>query len=239
MKPYTLGIITFFLAACVAQAGAPTESTQSKDTTGPQPCPAWYGDREWNLALSGSYAPTDTDYKNDRYLSVDHAFGGGVDAKYFFTRYFGLGVAGYILEADRTRIDREGSIFLSIPPRFSGIESRTKDAHLVGTALGTFTFRYPVQCTRFAPYAFVGGGGVFGGGQQDITIASIDPRLPNSVQVRTEHRGARSELVGQCGAGFEVRLTPHIGLINDFSWNVVNGPSNNFGVARTGINIAF
>jgi hypothetical protein len=36
-----------------------------------------------------------------------------------------------------------------------------------------------------------------------------------------------------------VRLTPHTGLINDFSWNIIEGSNNNFGMARTGINFAF
>ncbi len=37
----------------------------------------------------------------------------------------------------------------------------------------------------------------------------------------------------------EYRFTPHIGWISDFSWNVVDGTKNNFGVARTGVNFAF
>jgi hypothetical protein len=45
--------------------------------------------------------------------------------------------------------------------------------------------------------------------------------------------------VGQFGGGFEVRFTPTIGLMNDFSWNVVGGPKNNFGMVRSGITIAF
>jgi len=45
--------------------------------------------------------------------------------------------------------------------------------------------------------------------------------------------------MGQFGGGVEVRITPHIGWIADFSWNVVDGPHNNFGMARTGINFAF
>ena len=34
-------------------------------------------------------------------------------------------------------------------------------------------------------------------------------------------------------------LTPHIGIINDFSWNVVNGSHNNFEMVRSGIDFAF
>jgi hypothetical protein len=39
--------------------------------------------------------------------------------------------------------------------------------------------------------------------------------------------------------GGEVRLTPHIGLINDFSWNVIGGQNNNFGMVRSGLTFAF
>ena len=49
----------------------------------------------------------------------------------------------------------------------------------------------------------------------------------------------RDGAIGQVGGGFEVRFTPHIGWINDFSWNVVDGPKNNFGMVRTGVNFAF
>jgi hypothetical protein len=45
--------------------------------------------------------------------------------------------------------------------------------------------------------------------------------------------------IGQFGGGIEVRVTPHIGIMNDFSWNVINGSNNNFGMVRTGIRFAF
>ena len=59
------------------------------------------------------------------------------------------------------------------------------------------------------------------------------------VLFRTEHIGSETEAIGQFGGGFEVRLTPHSGIINDFSWNVVNGSRNNFGMVRSGINFAY
>jgi hypothetical protein len=233
MKTYTLPVVTSLLIACAAHAGALTEATQGKETVTPQPCPTWYANHEWNLDLFGAYAFTDT---HDRYLDVDHAFGGGVDAKYFFARYFGIGIEGYILDADRTRIDQEGRIVLAVPPFFTGVKSRTKDARAVGSVLGTFTFRYPLHCSRFAPYAFIGGGGVFGGGQQDIRVLSGGL---NEVEVRTEHTGSQSRFVAEFGGGFEARLTQRIGLINDFTWNIIDGPKNNFGMVRSGINFAF
>jgi hypothetical protein len=48
-----------------------------------------------------------------------------------------------------------------------------------------------------------------------------------------------TKAIGQFGGGLEIRVTPHIGLINDFSWNVIDGRNNNFGMARSGINFAF
>ena len=55
----------------------------------------------------------------------------------------------------------------------------------------------------------------------------------------TEQTDTESEWMGQFGGGVEFRITPHIGWINDFSWNVVNGPHNNFGMVRSGLNFAF
>jgi hypothetical protein len=101
----------------------------------------------------------------------------------------------------------------------------------VGSVLGTFTLRYPIHCSRFAPYVWAGGGAIFGGGQ-----FGNNPILPS---VTTEHLGATTEAIGQFGAGLEIRFTPHIGWISDFSWNVVNGRDNNFGMARMGVNFAF
>ena len=85
-------------------------------------------------------------------------------------------------------------------------------------------------------YVWAGGGAIFGGGQRDVVHFGNNPLLPS---VTTEHLGATTEAIGQFGAGLEIRFTPHIGWISDFSWNVVNGRDNNFGMARTGVNFAF
>jgi hypothetical protein len=62
---------------------------------------------------------------------------------------------------------------------------------------------------------------------------------PGTNPFRAFADGSETKAIGQFGGGLEIRLTPHIGLINDFSWNVVDGRDNNFGMARTGINFAF
>jgi hypothetical protein len=98
--------------------------------------------------------------------------------------------------------------------------------------LGTFTLRYPLGCSRFTPYLFAGSGAIFGGGQTTTLLMLVDEEI-------TSRSGARTKAVGQFGGGLEVRLTPHIGIINDFTWNVIDGRDNNFGMARTGIDFAF
>ena len=84
---------------------------------------------------------------------------------------------------------------------------------VVGSVLGTLTFRYPIPCSRFAPYAFVGGGGIFGGGSRSILLFDSEGDL-----IAEQHNNTTTKPVGQFGGGCEVRFTPTIGWINDFSW---------------------
>src|SRR5438046_2736521 len=81
-------------------------------------------------------------------------------------------------------------------------------------------------------YLFGGAGGIFGGGEKTNVVV-------NDGIIRTEQTGSESRAIGQVGGGMEVRFTPHIGWVSDFSWNFVDGPKNNFGMVRTGVNFAF
>jgi len=245
MKNAVVSLIA--VAAFVPAAFAGTEYSgknfkQVTQTVAPQEC--FYGENEWNVSLWGTYAFTGTDSNGvgarefflgenhgDRYLETDHAWGGGGDIKYFWHKYFGFGVEGYVLDAKRTSFDFEGA---PLPGGFTF--TKDDDSRAIGAVLGTFTLRYPIGCTRFAPYAFGGGGVIFGGGERDrIQLAS--PLLTPTFT--THHTDGEGRAIGQFGGGFEVRITRHIGWINDFSWNVVDGSKNNFGMARTGINFAF
>ena len=185
-------------------------------------CPEWYRDTEWNVNLWGTYALTGNSWRDDTYLGVDHAWGGGVDAKYFFHRYFGVGLEGYAVSLNQNR-----GVFFDV-------NGNRNESGAAGAALGTFTFRYPIPCTRFAPYFFAGGGAIFGGGGREELIFASDGDV-----IAARDHGSETKAVGQFGGGFEVRFTPTIGLMNDFSWNVVAGPQNNFGMVRSGITIAF
>ena len=86
---------------------------------------------------------------------------------------------------------------------------------------------------------FGGAGGIFGGGQKRIDQRFVEPGEGFDIVATTGHTDAESRAIGQVGGGMEIRLTPHIGWVSDFSWNFVDGPNNNFGMVRTGVNFAF
>jgi hypothetical protein len=217
MKKLALSLCALVALSSAVFAGTEI-STESKSVV-PPPCPQWYADNEFNLSLSGVYAFSnhDSDFGTDL---LDHAWGGAVDAKYFFRRYFGIGVQGFLLDASRDDDD------------FAFADDDDSDG--VGGLLGTFTVRFPGNCSRFAPYMWIGGGGIWGG--SDNNAVAITPGGGIIVGDDDDDEG---EMMGQVGGGFEIRFTPHCGLVNDFSWNIVDGSNNNFGMFRTGINFAF
>ena len=223
MKRLVLGLFGIAAIASVAFAGTETYSGKEIKQVAPPPCPEWYADQEFNVGLWGTYVFTANDWPQDRYLDADHAWGGGIDLKYFFHRYFGVGIEGWAVDARRAFVrDNDGD-----PISFPNVGHTSR---AVGAVLGTLTLRYPIPCTRFAPYVFGGGGGIFGGGER-TSFDESNGDFPND--------SSETRAIGQFGGGIEVRFTPHIGWISDFSWNVVDGPNNNFGMARTGINFAF
>ena len=240
MKKVSLSLIALAVLSSVAVAGTEYTGTDMKQTTAVQPQGCWYADNEWNVSLWGTYSFTGTnsnnvgapeffvgDNRGDRYLETDHAFGGGGDVKYFWHKYFGFGVEGFVFDAKRTSFDFEG-----FPSNGAFVFNKTEDNRAVGSVLGTFTLRFPIGCSRFAPYAWAGGGSIFGGGQRDRVV-------PAGRLFTTDHSDGEGKALGQFGGGFEVRITRHIGWMNDFSWNVVDGPKNNFGMVRSGLTLAF
>ena len=209
MKKLTLSLWALVALSSAAFAGTQTYSKET--TTVPPPCPQWYADHEFNLSLSGIYA-----FSGNENVFIDHGWGGGIDAKYFFSRSFGIGVQGFYLSAD-TDNDFNGFV-----------RNNDDDSDGVGGFLGTFTFRFPGNCSRFAPYVWVGAGGVWG---------NSDSLVLNAAAVR-RNGDNDGHVMGQVGAGFEVRFTPKFGWQNDFSWNIVEGTHNNFGMVRSGLNFA-
>jgi hypothetical protein len=230
------------------------DSGKEMKQVAPPPCPEWYGDNEWNVNLFGTYAFTNTEYNPnlwlvdvvqstsegnpvlgtyDHYIGGDHAWGGGGDIKYFFHRYFGVGIEGFALDASKNGFD----IFEDpTVPIFT--TNKINHDHTIGAVLGTLTLRYPIPCTRFAPYAWAGAGAIFGGGEKDI-LHTQGPPDAFAVHAQTDHFGSETKALGQFGAGLEVRFARHVGWTNDLSFGVIDGPKNNFGMVRSGLNFAF
>src|SRR5213596_3499151 len=233
---------------------ADKDSDKEMKQVAPPPCPEWYGDREWNVNLWGTYAFTNTEFAPnpslvdivqstsegnpvvgtyDRYIGGDHAWGGGGDIKYFFCRYLGLGIEGFALDASKPGF---GIFEDATIPIF--VHRRINHDHIIGSVLGTLTLRYPIPCTRLAPYAWAGVGAIFGGGERD-TLHTQGPPDARSVNAQTEHFGSETKVLGQFGAGLEFRIARHIGWTNDLSFGVIDGPENNFGMFRSGLNFVF
>ena len=225
MKKLTLSLCAMMALVSAGYAGTESFKSSKEMKQVETPCPEWYADNEWNVGVSLVYAPTVNEYREDRYLGVDHAWGGAIDAKYFFRRYFGLGIQGFGLSLDS---DDQGLI------RNIGDDDSNND--FAGGVLGTFTFRYPIPCSRFAPYAWVGAGAIFGGGTDFLDDDDFDE---DGVFIGDSSGEDDARLMAQYGAGFEVRFTKNFGLTNDISYNHVDGGENDFIQVRTGLNFAF
>jgi opacity protein-like surface antigen len=240
MKKLTLTLAVLGAFCAISLAGPEQYSGKEMKQVAPAPCPEWYSDNEWNISIWGAYAFSGTengrtsieesdDFSSygtyDRFLAEDHAFGGGLDVKYFFHRYFGVGVEGMALYGH----SRHG--VFDHAPNNANEEFWKSEDHTSGAALGTFTLRYPFHCSRFSPYVWGGIGGYFGGNNDQPSGDGNNGRFLDNKD--------ESRFGGQVGGGLEVRITRHIGITGDFSWNILDGPHNDFGLVRTGLNFSF
>jgi len=147
MKKLILSLSIAILGASVCVAGpksAPVKLGKDKMVT---PTEELFRANEFDLGVFASAALGRVDYSTHPYFSGrkspnvnvndydNNAWGGGVEADYFFTRYFGLGVEGNWLAAT--------------------------DA--ISSVSGSLIGRYPFEngSWAWAPYGFLGGGGQF------------------------------------------------------------------------------
>ena len=242
MKRFTLTLLILCAAGTLAYAGSERYSSKDKEVVqqAPPPCD-WYRAHEWDFSFWGTFAfsgnpglindfrPGDFDggpdnpgtehidigaARHDRFLNKDNALGGGLDVKYFFNKWMAIGAEGFIVDAD---------------------------ANSAGGGLGTFTFRYPIGCSRFAPYVW-GGFGAAGGGSHTVRFFNeLNPAGGNEPEFRADQRvtSKHAEALGQVGAGMEIRITHHVGIMTDFAWNILSGPQNDFGMARAGVTLSY
>ena len=219
MKKLTLTLCAVAALASAAFAGTSTYSKETKQVE-QAPCPTWYADNEWNIGVSGVYAfNVSDDDDNDFFFnnqSWDDAWGGALDVKYFFRRHFGIGVQAFGLS-----VNNDGDFFPRLP-------DDDDDDELNWGALGTFTIRFPMQCSRFSPYVWAGAGGYWTDNDRD-----------NFFQNFGDDDNEEGRFMGQFGAGFEIRFSQHVGWTNDISYNDVEGGDHDFVMIRTGLNFAF
>jgi hypothetical protein len=254
MKKFTLTFTILCALCALAYTGTERYSGKEKEIMqpGPPPCD-FFRAHEWDFDFWGAYAfpgntgsnhdPSDFrpgEFENvpedsandpdqfvdighvshDRFLNRDGAWGGGADIKFFFSKYWALGVEGFVLDAND---------------------------NIAGAGLGTFTFRWPIGCSRFAPYAFAGFGGAGGGSHTSRFFYEIHfdpprgPNLTDEIEYRADQtfQNKHTEMIGQFGAGLEIRITRHIGVMSDFSWNVLSDPDNDFGMGRFGVTLSY
>ena len=244
-------LFALVVAAPALYADGPEPSSKEKEVMQPAPpvCD-FYRAHEWDLSIWGAYAfaadtgqfnvPNDDpffpdeDVTNTSVLAIfgttisssttepanfnpnervnigqvsknqlfarDDAWGGGADVKYFWSRYFGVGLEGV------------------------GLAAKTNFA---GGGLVTLTGRYPFG--RFAPYV-TGGIGFIDGGATLYKFFNekhtyLNGVVTNEREFWTTDPVANNHVraLGQIGAGLEFRVTCHIGLMADFTWNFVFG----------------
>lgn len=101
-----------------------------------------------------------------------------------------------------------------------------------GDALGqaglNLFFRFPLDESCIAPYAFIGGGAVFNA--EDIDREDFDRDDDGSDDALWE---------AHAGIGVEYRFSPRCGAFVDGRFTVVDKNDNNFATIRTGIRLSF
>jgi len=164
-----------------------------------------------NITINGTTTTDDPTFNPNERVNVarishnqlfgrDDSLGGGVDVKYFWSRYLGAGIEGLGLTAKR---------------------------NFAGGGLLTLTGRFPFG--RFAPYV-TGGMGFIDGG--DTLYEFFNEKQASGPSKKEEFftvdpvANHHVRALGQIGAGLEFRVTCHIGLMADFTWNFVFGQEN-------------
>lgn len=144
MKKIFITLVVAAMGSVVCYAGTDTSSLKLQKDKTVAPVDELFRANEFDAGVFGAAALGGVDQYNNRKNSFhdalestvhQKAWGGGVEADYFFSRYFGLGVEGDWFAAN--------------------------DA--VSSVSGNLIGRYPVEYGTWgwAPYGFAGGGGQF------------------------------------------------------------------------------
>jgi hypothetical protein len=240
MKRFTLTFTLLCAACALSYAGSGKDKEVIQQA--PPPCD-WYRAHEWDFTVWGAYSfpgnsgrfndfrsgdfdgrAIDQDFgteqfdlgavSQDRFINRDNAWAGGADIKYFWSKHFAFGAEGVVIDADN---------------------------NIAGGGFGTFTFRWPIGCSRFAPYVWGGVGAMAGGSHTVRYFIEQNKVNGNELEFRQDQsvENKHTDVAGQLGGGLEIRITHHIGIMGDFAWNFLEYGNNDFGLARFGVNFAF
>jgi hypothetical protein len=217
--------LAFLVLATAALAGP-----QDFKATAPAPTPApdWFRANEWDVTAFGTGVWTQTAAKQDRYLGVDHAFGGTLDGKYFFSKYFGAGLSFTGLAINNSTSLETGFFGEPIPQL-----PAAGNTGFVGNILAKAVARYPIG--QFAPYGFVGIGAIFNGGNTELTA----PNGLTGNQVKFQAIEHDVKMIIEPGIGLEYRLTKNIGIVAEGAFDKIDRPQSNAWTIRSGLNVAF
>ena len=205
------------IAILLATGASLFAGTDGKMTVAPAPPPPppLYGPG-FQIIGFGEGFWTQTVAHEDRYFGADHAFGGTLEAKYFINKYFGFGLGGSGYDVKN-----------SLGPDFGGSH------RFVGAAFALLTGRYPIGA--FAPYATVGLGGVFNGGNHTLT----EPGATIGKTLQFEAVEHDAKLMVQPALGLEYRFTKNFSLLTEGTFTKITRPqSNGFGM-RIGASFNF
>ncbi len=183
---------------------------------------------EWDIGVAGQGVWTQTASKQDRYLGLDHAFGGTLDGEYFFSKYFGGGISFSGLSVDNSNSLETGFLGGQLPAAIPA----TGTSGFIGNVLVRAVARYPIG--QFAPYIFAGGGAIFNGGNSTL----VAPNGLTGKQLKFQAIEHDVKALIEPGAGIEFRLTPNIGIFAEGSFDKIDRPQSNYFGARVGMRIA-
>jgi hypothetical protein len=207
MKKY---IITGVMAAIAATSAFAGTETVSKEVIAVEPT-CLFRDQEFQIDAFG----LGDFYRGNFDMSGRPAWGGGLGANYFFTRFLGVGI-----EQDLYGRNSKGS----------GVAQGNDFGYTRWATIGNLFLRYPICSMNLAPYLMVGGGANYG------NVGGGYVGTPGSRPNRLAGQG-----FGHVGGGLEYRVTENIGLFSDarYLFSGVSGLPNNQLMWRYGLRFAF
>jgi hypothetical protein len=186
-----------------------------------------YIDNEPNV-MRGVYLLWGNAWHNSRHFESDQAWTDSDAIKYFFRRYFGVGLEGWAVNVK----SRSVGVFIDSSTEELGI-GVGHESRVTGAVLDNLTLCYPIPCMRLLPYVVGGESAIFGGGERVRFVTAAE--LVKAEEAKGEIEGIH-QIDSKVGC-------PDIAFVTAFSRGVAAGTDNavevicnrtNFGFQATG-----